>query len=184
MSLTRLYNDEKVYTRFVKESEGPGNYRLERDKSSDNAGYDKTQCYVDKKNIRLQKSGVGINKSKSIVDIDSDLRNLTRKLSNDPDKKFKPIYDSNDERVNNTRPGDTNSFKLPENCDFKTNSYTRLDNPSSNLRGTGINRWDWLCRNPQSNVFIPFKHSLNTRLIMKDMYSGGSSAKTDICDME
>ena len=53
---------------------------------------------------------------------------------------------------------------------------------SSNLRGTGINRWEWLCRNPQSNVFIPFRNNLNTRLIMKDMYSGGSSAKTDICD--
>ena len=82
MSSTRLYNDEKLYTKFVKESEGhSGNYRLEREKSSDSAGYDKAQCYVNNRNIRLQKSGVGVSTNKSIVDIDSDLRNLPRKLS-------------------------------------------------------------------------------------------------------
>ena len=105
--------------------------------------------------------------------------------------EFKPIYNENNERVNNTAPPppgleavpeEQTKFRLPQDCNFKTNSYTRLDNPSSNLRGTGINRWEWLCRNPQSNVFIPFRNNLNTRLIMKDMYSGGSSAKTDICD--
>ena len=196
MSLTRLYNDEKLYTRFVKESQGPGNYRLERDfkngKLSD-PGFSRNQCYIDNKNIRLQKTGVGESNKKSIIDIDSDLRNLTRPLSNDPDEQFQPSYNKvSGERIDDTRPAgigagsevdikNPNNFKLPgtgsnkNKCNFETNSYTRLNNPASNLKGTGINRWEWLCRNPQSNVFIPFRHNLNTTLATKDLYSNGKS---------
>ena len=33
---------------------------------------------------------------------------------------------------------------------------TRLSNPPCNLRGTGINRWEYLDRNPQEFFEVPF----------------------------
>ena len=45
---------------------------------------------------------------------------------------------------------------------------TRLSNPSCNLRGTGFNRWEWLCNNPQERVLIPFDVNVSNRLVVKD----------------
>ena len=45
---------------------------------------------------------------------------------------------------------------------------TRLSNPSCNLRGTGWNRWEWLCDNPQERVLMPFDTNISNRLVVKD----------------
>ena len=39
---------------------------------------------------------------------------------------------------------------------------TKLSNPPCNLRGTGWNRWEWLCQNPQDKVEIPL-HQAKTK---------------------
>ena len=45
---------------------------------------------------------------------------------------------------------------------------TRLSNPPSNLRGTGINRFEWLCKNPQNNIEVPFDYNISNRIVVKD----------------
>lgn len=54
-----------------------------------------------------------------------------------------------------------------KDCSLKEDD-TRLSNPACNLRGTGINRWEWLCMNPQDRVEIPFDHNISNRLVVKD----------------
>jgi hypothetical protein len=41
-------------------------------------------------------------------------------------------------------------------------------NPPCTLRGTGWNRWEWLCRNPQDNALMPFDAYVDTSLVIKD----------------
>jgi len=45
---------------------------------------------------------------------------------------------------------------------------TRLSNPPCTLRGTGWNRWEWLCYDPQDRALIPFEHNVNYRMVVKD----------------
>jgi hypothetical protein len=65
-------------------------------------------------------------------------------------------------------PGDNqqsiDSYTLQK---FNVNE-TRLDNPSSTLRGTGFNRWDWVHMNPQKNVMVPFDYMIDTKQVAKD----------------
>ena len=44
----------------------------------------------------------------------------------------------------------------------------RLSNPPSTLRGTGWNRWEWLCKDPQDRVIEPFDFQINTKILSKD----------------
>ena len=56
------------------------------------------------------------------------------------------------------KPGERasdNNLKHWKDCYIPAED-TRLSNPSCNLRGTGWNRWEWLCLNPQDRVEIPF----------------------------
>jgi hypothetical protein len=46
---------------------------------------------------------------------------------------------------------------------------TRLSNPPSTLRGTGINRWEWLCFEPQDTALEEFDRvPVNYRMVAKD----------------
>jgi hypothetical protein len=44
---------------------------------------------------------------------------------------------------------------------------SRLSNPPCNLRGTGWNRWEWLCLNPQERVEIPFDWNITYNGVSK-----------------
>ena len=44
----------------------------------------------------------------------------------------------------------------------------RTSNPPCNLRGTGWNRWEWLCMDPQERVLMPFDNMVSNRIIVKD----------------
>ncbi|KAG1653629.1 hypothetical protein FOA52_007635 [Chlamydomonas sp. UWO 241] len=45
---------------------------------------------------------------------------------------------------------------------------TRLSNPPSTLRSTGVNRWQWLCKNPQDSALTRFDHNVASRIVVKD----------------
>lgn len=45
---------------------------------------------------------------------------------------------------------------------------TRLSNPPCTLRGTGWNRWEWLCEDPQERALIPFEWNTSYRIVAKD----------------
>jgi len=63
---------------------------------------------------------------------------------------------------------DNNLVDMP-NCYFGVED-TRLSNPPSTLRGTGINRFQSLCFNPQEKIFFPGEYHIPSRLVVKDSF--------------
>ena len=69
-------------------------------------------------------------------------------------------------RKNGQRCPDNNLVDMPS-CLFNTED-TRLSNPPSTLRGTGINRFNPLCFDPQDKIFFPGDYHVSTRLVFRD----------------
>lgn len=69
-------------------------------------------------------------------------------------------------RKNGQRCTDNNLVDFPS-CSFNTED-TRLSNPPSTLKGTGVNRFQPLCFNPQEKIFFPGEYHTSTRLVFRD----------------
>ena len=100
----------------------------------------------------------------SLVDVDSELMGLNVKNSKCPTKQYDPVK-SNEKFV---EQGKTHY----DDCKVFTAENTLLSNPPCTLRGTGWNRWEWLCQNPQDRAIVPFNRGLdigaNTNLMARD----------------
>jgi hypothetical protein len=94
-----------------------------------------------------------------LIDVDSELLGITRKASRAPGCQYQP---SDRPYCASTRAvADCSSVALAV-------QDTRLNNPPSTLRGTGWNRWQWLCRDPQEHAIIDFETGIDTALLTKD----------------
>ena len=62
--------------------------------------------------------------------------------------------------------GDQNLINFPT-CHFSVED-SRLSNPPCTLRGTGWNRFQPLCLDPQDQVLFPGDYQVPTRLVVKD----------------
>lgn len=168
MSFTKLSYDKGAYTSNLNQSVGPGVYRLGEPTISCE------QCYPYPPSIRLQHQGDSISNKNLLVDVDSELLGITRKLSQDPSTRYQPECNGNlcssgepcGQGVSGNCKRD-NNLKHWKDC-FLPAEDTRLSNPSCNLRGTGWNRWEWLCINPQERVEMPFDHNIQNRIVVKD----------------
>ena len=69
-------------------------------------------------------------------------------------------------RKNGQRCTDNDLVDMPS-CSFSTED-TRLSNPPSTLRSTGINRFQPLCFNPQEKIFFPGDYHISSRLVFRD----------------
>lgn len=179
MSCSNLIYDQEAYDISVQYSSGPGNYQLE------NPCLNTSNCYNSNPSIRMQRSGVSVHKKNPLIDIDSELMGLNYKMSKNISDKYEPQCNQNvdsgypcgqgvieDCNVIGTLPGsrpDDVNLKHKVDCHFPT-EYTRLSNPVCNTRGIGINRWEWLCKDPQDHVIIPFEYNINNRLVTKDNF--------------
>ncbi len=145
-------------------------------------------CYSGSPDIRIQKQNWYQNGGdatySNLVDVESELNNITRNYSKCPKNKYIPQCNIkncscrsgypcgqgviSDCKKNGERCNDKNLYR-PPNCDndFLKTNYTRLNNPCQ-LKEIGINRWEWLCKNPQDNVNIPFDYNIDTRTLTKD----------------
>jgi hypothetical protein len=103
----------------------------------------------------MDKYGAGVC-AKEAIDVDSELMGITRKSTNCPSGKFIP------------KGEDYCKTKMPKDCYGLSREDTKLSNPPCTLRGTGWNRWEWLCMNPQDKALIPFDFNINNRLVVKD----------------
>ena len=187
MSFNRLKYDNCEVKEYNKQTTGPGNYLYNSPISCNN-------CFNDNPRIINQKNGVSINSNVDWrfyygpVDIESDLLNLNRTSSTCPENGYKPKCEPSDcsnqgypcgagvtESCSTkpvplknkwNRPGDNNLVNFP-NCFFPTED-TRLSNPSTNLRGSGWNRFDPICHNPQDKVLFPGELLTSTRLVVRD----------------
>jgi hypothetical protein len=156
MSFNRLDYDTCAYKQELSESIGPGEYQL----STPNISCE--DCFTKDPQLIMQRAGASVAKNISMVDMDSELMNITRKLSDCSANDFIPKFNAKgdiDNSVENVH------FK---DCGIPTIENTRLSNPSCNLRGTGWNRWEWLCNNPQERSLMPFDTNVSNRLMFKD----------------
>jgi hypothetical protein len=187
MSFNRLKYDNCEIKKYNQESTGPGNYLYDTPIACNN-------CFNDNPRIINQKTGVSINSNvdwrfySGPIDVESDLLNLNRMASRCPTQMYKPKCDPNacpdqGEPCGNgtvetctdsknplrnpwNRPGDNNLVNFPR-CYFPTED-TRLSNPSANLRGTGWNRFNPICKNPQEQITFPGEYMIDSRLVFKD----------------
>jgi hypothetical protein len=184
MSFNRLNYDICQYQQSITESTGPGHYQLNTPPISCEP------CYPTDVQQRLQHSGASVDTSRPMIDIDSEMLNITRPSSKCPSRKWVPIcekysapgYPCGQGVVPTCQTCDPQSkVKAGDKCpdQFSSNlthwkdcsipiEDTRLSNPPCNLRGTGLNRWEWLCLNPQDRIEIPFDYNISNRIVVKD----------------
>jgi hypothetical protein len=179
MSFTGINHDTRAYEKALTESKGVGNYALQ-------TPFVTAKCLPPAGSVNAQQFGASLDRSQPLIDIDSELMGLNRQLTKVWDEKYMPCCDPN--VCNNesgypcgqgvvescnlhgmrpgSRPQDHNLTHFPD-CEPFTD-YTRLSHPTCTMRELGINRWEWLCLDPQERVLIPFDHNINNRIIVKD----------------
>lgn len=103
--------------------------------------------------------GVAQCTSASLIDIDSELQGIARHNSRASCEKFQA----------GSTPCKTIA-PIPDCPAADRSEDTRLSNPPCTLRSTGFNRWEWLCKDPQASVEVPFDFNVNSQLIAKDSH--------------
>lgn len=187
MSFNRLKYDVCEQKQYIKESVGPGNYHV-------NQPLICATYFQDNPSIKMQKNGVSMDGSvdwrfyNGPVDVESELKLLTRPASRCPSNKYMPtcsgcgcIYQGqpcgagvsqmcnnclNGKIKNGKRCGDEKLVDFP-NSHFPV-EHTRLNDCTP--RGVGINRFEYPCVNPQSNIFFQDDYQIQSRLFMKDNF--------------
>lgn len=149
-SMTRYRHDLCKMIENNEISTGPGRYVLGVPNAYGNA------AYIPNPTILNQKWGAAHDMSSTKTDVESDLRNLARPTARTVCGQYQPDQ------------GQRTLTAMPE-ADFPR-TYERLVDPPCTMRGTGVNRWEWLCQNPQENVMIPFEWGVNSTLAQKDGY--------------
>ena len=134
-------------------SQGPGMYRLTDAKLRNKISYPWAP------NVQLQKMGGSVFEE-NFIDVESDLNRLSKPLSNNPNLKYMPLAEDKEYNMINFKDGGP----IPE-------EHTRLTNNAFELKGVGINRFDYLPFNPQNNSVEPFKRiGENTVLVSLDRH--------------
>jgi hypothetical protein len=156
MSFNRLKNDTCTYKYDLKQAVGPGEYMLAE------PNIDCQTCFEQNPELRMsnnirRSTGVSTCRKFPLIDVDSEMKNIHRPATKCPSRKYRG--ESYCESLNNfpdcAGPG-------------KKTEPTRLSNPPCTLRGTGWNRWEWLCKNPQEKALIPFDFNISGRILAKD----------------
>lgn len=161
MSLASLGYDSCSYTEKLRSSVGPGMYMLTTPGNDDIAPC--SQDIPADPYMRYQHWGAGTCYPGSAVDDSSELLGLPYKLSKCSGDAYAPgKYVS---KPKCSAPGTTPARN--DVCSRPTED-TRLSNPACTLKGTGWNRWEWLCYNPQDKAIIPFEWNTSYRIVAKD----------------
>jgi hypothetical protein len=153
MSFSKLPYDSCAYDKQLQESVSVGAYMLNTPKVNSKQG-----MFFDSPYVRLDKNSVAHCKNKSLIDVDSELLGLNMKNTKCLSER---LFDS--EYCKNaplTSGSEASSFMSPED--------TKLSNPPCTLRGTGWNRWEWLCEDPQRYAILPFETNIQNRIVVKD----------------
>lgn len=160
MASTTLRQDSCSYEEKLKTSVGPGMYML------GSPANDYESCSRDVPSdpyVRWQAWGPGFCEPGSVVDVGSELMGLNYKATKCAEKQYSPYNDLSKALKQCKASGKTD----PRACMAPTEN-TRLSNPPCTLKGTGWNRWEWLCYNPQDTAIMPFDANINYRIIAKD----------------
>ena len=128
----------------------PGDYNLNQPKN--------TISYPWAPTTTIQSMG-GSVMDQNFMDVDSELKNITRPLTNNPQKKYIPGQEGKEQKMIHFDDG------------FFHQDSSRLRNNAFELKGVGINRWEPLFFDPQKNAIEPFRRiGDNTILATLDQY--------------
>ena len=150
-SMTRYRHDNGKMIENNEISTGPGRWALGVPNAYGNAAFVPTATTIN------QKWGAAHDMTSTKTDVESDLKNLGRPTVRTTCGQYQP------------EQGAAVAARLtamPE-ADFPQTASHLVDPPCT-LRGTGINRWQWLCENPQENVMVPFEYLVDSRHAAKD----------------
>lgn len=150
MSFTNSSYDECQAQNALIRSVNPGEYQLQTPSTNCNP------CFTPDPHIRIQKNGVATCTSE-ITDLDSQMMGLTNKSTNC-------------QHGNPNAPSSQCKPTMPEDCPQMKTNHSRMTNPPCELRGVGVNRWEWLHCNPQDYAIRPFRTQTNSRQVAKDNY--------------
>jgi len=159
MSATSLNNDSCSYREKLRRTTGPGMYMLST--PANDCGADCQRDIPLDPYIRYQQWGPGLCAPGKAVDDGSELLGLRYKNSKCNDDAYAPGK-YNVQGI--CQPNGTSKIGA---CMTPTED-TRLSNPPCTLRGTGWNRWEWLCYDPQDKAIIPFQWNTSYRIVVKD----------------
>lgn len=165
MSFTRNLYDTCSQKEQLEMSLTPGLYKL-------NTPVQCRPCFQGNPNIFSQRNSANGKSNRFMfgsVDVESDLKGINNVLSKCSKNNFKKC-----DACNNPAKGtycDECSADLvsEEDCYFPTEP-TRLSNPPCTLRGRGVNRFDPLCLDPQSQLEFPGQSNICSRTVMKDNF--------------
>lgn len=164
MSYSRDKYDDKCYRHALQQSTAAGRYQVNTPRLD--CGY----CLQDSPYIRERSTRINFDK---VVDGESDLLNLPRKLSDCPSDKYQGPADPRARpHVNLYDNGATACAPAHAGRELRTED-TRYSDPPCNRRGTenGFNRWAWLVHgNPQCHAIQPFERLNSQRIIAKDTF--------------
>lgn len=163
MASASLNTDSCSYQEQLRRSIGPGMYMLGTPANDCGGNSCKRDVSADPY-LRYQAWGPGTCAPGAAVDDGSELRGLNYKSSKCSADSYLPgkYKSANACAV----PGNTD----PRACVAPTEN-TRLSNPPCTLRGTGWNRWEWLCWDPQERATIPFEWNVSYRIVAKDNHT-------------
>jgi hypothetical protein len=158
MNDNRLMYDNNSYIEQLQRSIGPGKYLL-------NTPYDDCKTndkfMPDDPYIRYQNYGPNTCTMKKAIDDSSELLGLNYKNSRCNNNAYLPgKYTATGCEIK-ASAATTKPYTRPT-------EDTRLSNPPCTLRSTGINRWQWLCADPQERAIEDFSHQVNSKLLFKD----------------
>lgn len=154
-ALSSLSYDDGAYRADLRQSVGPGQYVLA------SVAPNCHPCMSQDARLIQGTTGGSLCASRSLVDVESDLHNLSRKATHSP----AGLYRGDGGPPITCGPGGATPFP---SCDGLAAVDTRLSNPPCTLRGTGWNRFEWLCRNPQENAIASFNTNVDTSIVVKD----------------
>ena len=150
MSFTRFHDDPCRVEKMLQESTDPGRYMLNV------PGNGSKPCFMEDPFLRLQKWGANLRTNP--INLESDLRGLTRPLNRD--------CLGNDEYTSNAVT--SNSVQYPS-C-LPTTEQPRATDPAWTARDLEQVDWWTLPLDPQEHTCIPFQNNLSTRILEKDYF--------------
>jgi hypothetical protein len=150
MSFTRFHDDPCRIQKQLQETTDIGKYML------DVPGNGSRPLYIDDPYIRLQKWGGNLRTN--TINLDSDLKGLTRKLTKD-------CVNNNDFQKNSVS---TNFISTNSKGEFT--QQPRTTHPRWETRDLEQVNWHYHHLDPQEHVCMPFHNNLNTRILEKDYY--------------
>ena len=130
--------------------------------------------------------GTSINKDHSLIDTDSELKLLNYRASKAPQHHFQPKRNQNSSNKTGYPDGNAGGiqFELMDqdkyrdasdkwnfpDCQKLRTEYTRVSHPTCDLKGTGVNRFQPICLDPQhpSRWEHPSEIGISYRNVVKD----------------